>query len=275
MNSALVFHKLGNLAIDISTPCQPQVTPTNIEINFNGTFFNKSIGEHTPMFPQNIPLNDTGNDVIQFVVSEYTVDSLFMTLFESNDLKFHLSPDTFPSKIPYEITTTFLEDFFPGLISRYGKDTILTVDLLATKMPQANFDVGEISATFSMQLRINAPNETAIVLNIDNSKGTVSISFMNFTLAVTIDKISAGTISVVSSTIGKINTRSLSRFVNVILRVVTPIANHFLEKGTNHFLEKGIKIPDSFAHGTLSINEAEFNSGYQYLQILAKPVFTF
>jgi|LauGreDrversion4_2_1035121.scaffolds.fasta_scaffold322334_2 hypothetical protein len=83
---------LGNgLAIDLQFPSEPAVTQNTIGLFINATIFNQSRGYKVPNEPVNdVFLNFSSTSQILIDTSRYTVNSLLLTLHDSQFLQFKL-----------------------------------------------------------------------------------------------------------------------------------------------------------------------------------------
>jgi hypothetical protein len=77
----LVLEKLGGLGLDFAYTAVPKVSDTQIDFYVNATIFNNSFGVVPPVDAIGDLLIDFATfDTAQIDISQYTVDSLFLTL---------------------------------------------------------------------------------------------------------------------------------------------------------------------------------------------------
>lgn len=119
----IVLEALGNLAFDFSYTSPPVISDTQIDIYLNATVFNASFGEISPNEGFGDLLIDTATrENVQIDVSRYMVESVFLTLFESNRLKLMITNELIPATSAFSLTTSSLNVFLPGLVEKYGED---------------------------------------------------------------------------------------------------------------------------------------------------------
>lgn len=126
----LVLEKVGGLGIDFAYTAMPKVSDTQIDIYLNGTIFNNSFGLISPMEGYGDLLIDAGTtDTVQVDVSQYMVESLFLTLQESGDLQVYIDDAMIPPTSAFNLTTTSLDELLPGLVEKYGADLPMGIAL--------------------------------------------------------------------------------------------------------------------------------------------------
>lgn len=77
-----------------------------------------------------MPVHDSGiSSKFQFFMSNYLIDSAVYTLIKELSLSFWVYPDDVPEICPIKLTTTSLDDVFPGLMSYYGPDRPMRMNL--------------------------------------------------------------------------------------------------------------------------------------------------
>lgn len=89
---------------------------------------------------------------MQIDVSRYTVESLFLTLFESNRLHVLLTNDIIPPTSAFSLTTTSLDVFLPGLVAKFGNDVPMTILIAAKEYPLAIFTPESMGGSISLSL---------------------------------------------------------------------------------------------------------------------------
>ncbi len=119
----LVLEKLGGLGLDFAYTAVPKVSDTQIDFYMNATVFNNSFGVVPPVDTIGDLLIDVATfDTVQIDISQYMVDSVFLTLYESDRLKLEIDNEMIPATSALSLTTSSLEEFLPGLVATYGED---------------------------------------------------------------------------------------------------------------------------------------------------------
>jgi hypothetical protein len=72
-------------------------------------------------------------------MSLYSVESMFLTLYESNKLRLYLDDTVLKPTSGFNFTTTSMEDFLPGLVETYGDNVPMGLLIYASDMPRAIF----------------------------------------------------------------------------------------------------------------------------------------
>lgn len=117
----LILEKLGGLGFDFAYTAVPKVSDTQIDFFLNATIFNNSFGIIPPVDGYGDLLIDAGTfDTVQIDISQYTVESMFLTLQESDKLKIYIDDQMIPATSAFNLTTTSLNDLLPGLVDKYG-----------------------------------------------------------------------------------------------------------------------------------------------------------
>jgi LBP / BPI / CETP family, C-terminal domain len=123
IHGKVVLESLGNLGFDFSYTSPPVISDTQIDIYLNATVFNASFGEISPNEGfGDLLIDTTTRENIQIDVSRYMVESVFLTLFESDRLKLMITNELIPATSAFSLTTSSLNVFLPGLVEKYGED---------------------------------------------------------------------------------------------------------------------------------------------------------
>lgn len=111
----------------------------------NGTFFDDKAAYHPEKQPITLPpFNETGED-LQVYITEHTLNSALMALFENDLFKYTLHNKTLPGKkipIPLSLDIDFLGIFFPELPHIYGKRLVAVKFFSYDGPPVLVFDDG-------------------------------------------------------------------------------------------------------------------------------------
>lgn len=151
----IVIPELGSMAFDYAFTAHPNVSDSQIDVYVNGTVFNATFGEISPNEGfGDLTVDTASKNMVQLDVSQYTADSLMLTLHEAGKLQFKFDNNTIP-----ELTTTFLDGLLPGLVDKYGDNVPMAVFAKTSDFPRAIFNPGDLGMNFSVdfdfQVRIN------------------------------------------------------------------------------------------------------------------------
>jgi len=161
--NSLIFNSAGLLVIpstsfgfDFAYSALPVVTDSQVDVYLNATFFDTVFGVVSPNEGFADLLIDTSTKAcVQMDVSQYSIDSLFLTLHEAGILEILIDNTLIPSTSAFSLTTTGLESFFPGLVAAYGEDIPMSILAATHVAPRAFFDVDQIGMILSMDLHFN------------------------------------------------------------------------------------------------------------------------
>lgn len=113
-----------NWILDWETPLPFEVTSSNIQVAVRGLAFDKLIGEEEPAVAiPDMPAHlNTRSEGYQTYISTYSIDSIVGSFLECAPdlLKFWVNSASIPDAAPFDLTTTTLNAFLPGILSYYG-----------------------------------------------------------------------------------------------------------------------------------------------------------
>lgn len=261
------FASLGieNLALDFQIPVDPRITDTNIELFMNATIFDATKGykvPNTPITALDIDLSQHNQMMVD--ASTYSVDSLLSVLQEQNWFSFLFTPDTFGGIAKGYLSTTYLDGILPGLITKYGKDTPVSVNFISQLAPNSFFNVDEVGAKMHARIEFIINNEIAVALQVNDADALVSPSLNDFILKIQVIKFALKVITVTETKIGTIDGDEIKVFLNVLFRLGIPVANSFLNGG--------FRLPNEY-FGFMVVKAAEFQAKSGYVQIGFVPEF--
>jgi hypothetical protein len=120
---------LPNWILDWETPLPFEVTSENIQVGIKGLAFDKILGEEEPAIAiPDMPAHlNTRSEGYQTYISTWSIDSILASFLEVSAIKFWVNSASIPDKAPFDITTTTLNAFLPGIQGYYGAD--LPVDV--------------------------------------------------------------------------------------------------------------------------------------------------
>ena len=161
----LVMEKLGGFGFDFAYTSVPVVSDTQIDLFFNATFLNSSFGLISPNEGfADVLIDPATIDCMQVDISQYTIDSLFLTLHEGGKLSVYLSQALIPA-----LTTTTLEAFLPGLVAKYGDEMPMGIQISTHEAPRTILKENEMGANIGIDLRFIVEGQgTAVVMTFDD-----------------------------------------------------------------------------------------------------------
>ena len=181
-------------------------------------------------------------DCLQLDLSAYTVESFFLTLFESGKLEITITNEMIPSESALVLTTSSLEEFLPGLVAKYGADQPMAIKISAHDFPRAIFTPADMGANLALDFSLIVEGQgNALVLSFGDVVAMLKLSLTDFRLYPLLESMKIGTLVATESQIGEVNTQSLKSILNLTFKALIPMANIFLTKG--------IPIPQSYFGG--------------------------
>lgn len=132
----------NNWVLDWETPLPFEVTSENIQVGIKGLAFDKLIGEEEPAVAiPDMPAHlNTRAEGYQTYISTWSIDSILSSFLEVSAIKFWVNSAAIPDKAPFDITTSTLNAFLPGIQGYYGADLPVDVHIQI-------FELGQIGIT--------------------------------------------------------------------------------------------------------------------------------
>jgi hypothetical protein len=114
-----------------------------------------------------VQLNFTSSNQILVDTSRYTVDSVLLTLQDSNIFTFTLDQKTLgPVYGPEFMNTSYMETILPGLIARYGANQPMSVNFAAKQAPTSFFEVDKMGLDLTGDLTVYVNNQHAATIEV-------------------------------------------------------------------------------------------------------------
>jgi len=138
MNGYITIEELGDLSLDFAYSATPIVSSYQIDFFNNGTFFTTTYGEDVPDLSfTEMEVDESTSNMVQFDMSCYSAESIYLTLFDNGWLKFTLTHDELNL-----LTTTTFDKLFEGLVDKYGDDQPMDIAFSAYTTPRCEFTEG-------------------------------------------------------------------------------------------------------------------------------------
>lgn len=111
----------NDLELYYNLPFSPVITSSYIQFYFSGIVADKDFPNLNPPIKGPVELSriENGNYAIQLLISDYTINSGLYSIYEKHDLNFVINQKNLPVSI--ELTTTVLDELFPGIVKKYGE----------------------------------------------------------------------------------------------------------------------------------------------------------
>ena len=140
-----------HLWIDYTLLQEPDIINGFLTLLFNGTMFLKD--EENPISPLAVlPTHSDQGLPLQLFLSEYTLNTVFYSLYMDDFLIFLISPEMIPATMPFKLNTQFISVFIPQITNYYDLDTHMEVELNATTYPL--IDITNAGATSTLYIYI-------------------------------------------------------------------------------------------------------------------------
>jgi len=260
----LTVDALNSLSFDYAYTAAPVISDTQLDLYLNATFFNPSIGEHSPGEGfADMPVDTSTRGQVQMDFSRYTVESFLLTLYESEKLQITLNDDVVPGTRGFTFDTTTLEEYLPGLIDKYGEGVPMEVFFFAKEMPTVVFTPDEMAGFVSMGAEFRIRDvETAIILSFMDAEAVFNLALEDFLLYLQFEELKLGDIIIEDSKIGSVDTSTMLKNINRLLKLGLPVINAYLSSGFD--------IPTHYFSYT-EIADASFTSYYNYVKVQWEP----
>jgi len=197
--------------------------------------------------------------------SRYTVDSVILTLHDSNVFNFTITQDLLgPVYGPEFLNTSYMDGILPGLIAHYGKNQPMSINFATKQAPSSFFQVGKMGLTLTADLQVYVNSDLAATIEVISAEGSLSATLNNFLLVIKLLTFYINDAQVVNSEIGPINVQAMRNFVNFFAYLALPVINGFLAPGFH--------LPQEY-FGIVRIREATFDAMDGYCQVGIVPEF--
>ena len=114
-----------------------------------------------------VHLNFTSSNQSLVDTSRYTVDSVLLTLQDSNVFNLTLDQKILgPIYGPEFLNTTYMEGILPGLIARYGANQPVSVNFAAKQSPSSFFEVDKMGLDLTGDLTVYVNNQHAATIEV-------------------------------------------------------------------------------------------------------------
>lgn len=243
------------------------VTSTTLGLYLNATLFNQSVGYKVPPSTpiSDMALNFTSSNEILLDVSPYSVNSLLLTLQDSNTFNITITQETLgPQFGPEYLNTTFGETILPGLIAHFGADQPMSLGFATKEAPLSYSKADEMGLHVTGYLMLWVRDELACIIEVNDAQAGLAASLKDFVLQVQLLSFYINGASVAYSAIGEIDVQAMRTLVNFFARVLIPVVDRYLEPG--------FPLPREY-FGIVRVKDAFFQAMDGYLQVGLVPEF--
>lgn len=258
----------SDIAFDYSLSKPPQVTSSMFQLSSLGIFIQDSHPNYNPPIP--IPSAATIQTVpgMQFVFTDYTINSLSYSGFVLNYYEFNITNNNLPESFPFTLTTTTLGLFIPGLIDEYGSGKDIEIYCNFQEQPEFRF-LEELEWNVQIEMdgylicKVLVEVDEALVLGMAVS-GNGKFSLEDWKLQGEVNYIQVDTIDVI---VNKVNadTDNVKDFINSALETYVSTLN-------NDYFTNGIDLP---SNDRFNLNNSMIKSGNGFMYLLVNPKITF
>jgi len=137
--------------LDWSLPVAPTVDAQGLGFAIKGLFFKKDEGEiEPPVEAPDMPVHDLSSPAeFQAFISNYLLDSLGSTFLQVHTFDYWTYSKLVPDSFPIKMTTSGLDEFFPGLEAHYGKDLPVDAQYILERVGDFNSRENDQTMGFS------------------------------------------------------------------------------------------------------------------------------
>ncbi|CAG9328616.1 unnamed protein product [Blepharisma stoltei] len=261
------------LAINYTLPYPPIVTENFIQVDTLGLIVLKSNPNLSPPIdpPVQLPgFQETGLQ-IQAYITDYTFNSGFYAAYQSGSLSTVITQSDLPSQI--KLTTTFLNDFLPGIVKVYGPNKPCQLNCSATEAPVVHtqssnklFPHGQIVGAIVTGCSVVVINQgTAVELDM-NLDFNATLYIDNWVLNGDLSWMQVTSLKAVNNNIDPIDTEGLMDGINFLLNMTLPTLNQ-------RIFGQGLPLPKS-QYVNLTMSDVTVENGYTYIQSTPQYNFT-
>jgi len=168
-----------------------------------------------------------------------------------------------PADSAMELTTSSLEEFFPGLEEAFGEDLPMSVKISALEFPKAIMLPGQMGGNLQLGLDFIVENSgRAFLMHVVDAQAFFEVTLKEFLLYISFDDLHIGDVTLTECAIPEFETKGLKTTLNLIAKLLVPTFNMILSKG--------IRIPDHYFQN-VCVKDASFTSFQDYVKIQFEP----
>lgn len=210
------------LSLNVKPVSAPIINNNSIELGLYGYIYNYYFNNTGPEIPGPTPFTLKSTDKqIQVTISQYIVESVFYALVDADVLSYVFIdiPGT-----NYTATTNYLEVFLPGIVEKYGDNTMVIFFCSLPIAPQINFmnPLYDISLDLNFTCQINPVihyRPTTIGLLTFNVTFSADTSIINNTVSLNITEALVHHLDIINTNFSKNNLNNLQNSINLLLEI--------------------------------------------------------
>lgn len=210
------------LSLNIKPVSAPLINNNSIELGLYGYIYNYYFNNTGPEIPGPAPftLNSTDKQ-IQIIISQYIVESVFYSLVDADVLSYVFIdiPGT-----NYTVTTNYLEVFLPGVVEKYGDNTMVIFFCRLPVAPQLDFmhPLYDISLDVNVTCEINPVihyRPTTIGILTFNVSVSADANIINNQLNLNFTEALCHNLDIINTNFSKNNLNNLQNSINLLLEI--------------------------------------------------------
>lgn len=258
----------NDLAFNYSLSHPLTITDQMLKGESLGIFIQESNPNYYPPIPKPAYPTITEDEGIQFVASDYVLNSLSYASFISGLLNITITDSNLPSDLPLGLTTTTVGFIIPELIVEYGLGKPVNFSCNFVEPPLMNFiDNDEWSAQIKAlgytECEIFVDNEIALKLGV-SIVGDAKLYLEDWKVKGAINELKVDKVEVISATID-VDTDSVKDFINSSLET-------YIDTINENALKDGIEIPE---FGRFDLKDSKVKTGTGFLYLMINPSLSF
>jgi lipopolysaccharide-binding protein len=221
--------------IDYSLVSNELFTASYMTLDAKGEFYQVGHVVEAPYTPTALPDMESGNQMVQFVFSEYVPNTALYVYWAAGAISLQITPSMIPSDSPIQFNTSDWKTIVPALAAKYPGWAMKAM-VSATAPPVVSFSASDISGVASSPIRMYVVNPSTgasipvFTIGMNNTlSATVGINGNKVVGAITGYK---PTIWLASSQIGNFDPTTLEQLLTFLMEgVLLPYANQYLKTG--------------------------------------------
>jgi len=202
--------------------------------------------------------------MVELFMNEYFFNTFSWAFIHAGNLHMQIDQNSAPDQYKALFTTGHYASAAPGLVQKYGKDSLIRLDFDVTQVPTLYFqpDGFQLKTSAMLTLEVKQGDKYVKVIGLTLtllSSGSISIKGTSVYGHLKTFKVTA---TVSSSIIGEVNVTLLQDLLNFVGSFVTGVVNKMLAPGVPLPVVKGVSFVDpKIIWGT---NYVAITSSFQY-----------
>jgi len=137
-----------------------------------------------------------------------------------------------PATSAMTLTTSSLDEFFPGLIATYGEDLPMAIRVASFSFPRTILTPGEMGININLDIDLIVEGkETAVKLMFADCISMLKLSLTDMVFYPIIENFKITDAYATESKIGEIDISGIKKVINMGAKILVPLINVFLAGG--------------------------------------------